>query len=75
MQPVIQSPSNPMDHPDAQIDRESMIDIPVRDFIDQLIQSGWSPDVVFAAMKGAVENQARAYAEDPDPADDPVAAQ
>lgn len=74
MQPVIHSPSKPIDHPDAQIDCESMIDIPVRDFIDQLIQSGWSPDVVFAAMRSVVDNQAMAYAEDPDPADDPATA-
>ncbi len=75
MQPVIHSPSNAMDHPDTQIDCESMIDIPVRDFIDQIIQSGWSPEVVFAAMRNVVNNQALAYAEDPDPADDPAPAQ
>ena len=71
----ISSPSKPMSDVDAQIDCESAIDIPVRDLFDSIIQAGWAPKVAYAAMKSVVENQALAYAEDRDPADDPAPAQ
>lgn len=57
---------------DMQVDCESAIDVPVREFIDAIIQAGWSPEIAYAAMKSVVENQTLAYAEDPDPADDPA---
>lgn len=65
------SPRKPMGDPDAQIDCEFVLDEPVRELIDAATLAGWPPKVVFAAMKSVVENRALAYAEDPDPADDP----
>lgn len=72
MTTIISSPRKPMNDEDAQIDCESAIDIPVRDLVDAIIQAGWAPKVAYAALKSVVENHALAYAEDPDPADDPV---
>lgn len=67
----IPSPRKPIGDPDAQIDCEFVLDEPVRDLVDATIQAGWPPHIVLAALKSVVENRALAYAEDPDPADDP----
>ena len=68
----IPSPRKPMSDEDAQIDCELAIDVPVRDLVDAIIQAGWSPEVAYAALKSVAHNQALAYMEDPDPADDPA---
>lgn len=65
-------PSLRTDHPDSQLSCEQALDDPVRDLIDAAIVSGWPPETVFAAIKSVVANRERAYAEDPDPAPDPV---
>lgn len=65
------SPLQPMSNPDAQIDCEQAIDVPVRELVDAIIQAGWAPKIAYAALKSVAENQALAYMEDPDPAADP----
>lgn len=71
----IQSPRKPMSDADAQIDCECAVDIPARQLVDDVIRAGWAPRVAYAALKSVIDNQALAYAEDPDPADDPAAGQ
>ncbi|WP_421578623.1 hypothetical protein [Shinella sp. M31] len=71
MTPNISPPRKPMNDPDAQIDCELAIDVPVRDLVDAIIQAGWAPEIAYAALKSVAENQALAYMEDPDPAADP----
>ena len=71
MNAPIRSPRIPMSDVDAQIDCETAIDTAVRQLIDEIMQAGWAPQVAFGALRDAVENQARAYAADPDPIDDP----
>jgi hypothetical protein len=56
---------------DEQIDCESAIDIAVRDLVDAAISVGWRPTIVYEALQSVARNQAFAYAEDPDPTDDP----
>lgn len=67
----IPSPPKAIGDADTHIDCEFVLDEPVRELIDAAIQAGWPPLVVFASLKSVVENRALAYAEDPDPADDP----
>lgn len=74
MNTLITSPRKPMSDVDAQIDCERAIELPVRELVDAIIQAGWSPEVAYAALRDVVANQALAYAEDPDPADDPAQA-
>lgn len=64
----ISGPVRSPDHPDYQLDCEEAIDLPLREFIDGVIQAGWKPETVFAAVESVARNQALAYAEDPDPA-------
>lgn len=64
----IDSPRRQPDHPDYQLDLEEAIDLPLREFVDAVIQAGWKPETVFAAVESVARNQAIAYAEDPDPA-------
>jgi hypothetical protein len=66
----ISTPQRPLSDVDLQLDCEYAIDVPVRALVDEIIQAGWSPMVVYAAMKNVVEHQVLAYVEDPDPADD-----
>ena len=67
----IPAPRKPLSDADAQYDCECAIDIPVRDLVDEIIQAGWPPKIVYSAMRDVIENQVLAYLEDPDPSDDP----
>ena len=68
---TIPSPRKPIGDADMQIDCEFVLDEPVRDLIDATISAGWPPSVVFSALKSVVENRESAYADAPDPSDDP----
>lgn len=57
---------------DYQIDCEMALEDEFRALVDAAVQSGWRPTTVYAAMASLAENQRLAYAEDPDPADDPA---
>ncbi|MGJ7040477.1 hypothetical protein [Shinella sp. BE166] len=72
MNTLITSPRKPMSDVDAQIECEFAIDLPVREFIDAIVQAGWTPEVAYAAMRDVVDNQALAYAEHPDHVDEPA---
>lgn len=67
----IPSPGQAMSDVDSQIICEAAIELPVRELVDAIIQAGWQPMVVYAAMKVVAERQGNAYTEDPDPSDDP----
>lgn len=45
MNSLITSPRKPMSDVDAQIECEFAIDLPVREFIDAIVQAGWAPEV------------------------------
>lgn len=68
----IPSPRKPMSDVDTQIDCESIIDVPVRQLIDDIIRAGWAPEIAYAAIRDVVENQRLAYTADRDPVDDPA---
>ncbi|MGJ7043543.1 hypothetical protein J2Y63_006827 [Shinella sp. BE166] len=72
MTTLVTSPRKPMSEVDEQIECEAALDEPVKEFVDSIIQAGWSPRASYAALRNVVEHQAHAYAEDSDPADDPV---
>ena len=67
----ISSPRQMGSDADIQIDCEIAIDIATRDLVDAIIQSGWPSRIAYSALKNVAKNQALAYQEDPDPADDP----
>ncbi len=71
MTAFISSPRKPMSDVDMQMDCEIAIDNATRDLVDAIIQAGWPPKVAYSALKNVAKNQALAYEEDPDPADDP----
>jgi len=56
---------------DMQIDCEIAIDMATRDLVDAVIQAGWPPKIAYSALKNVARNQALAYQDDPDSADDP----
>lgn len=64
----ISSPVRPADHPDYRLDCQEAIDLAVRDLVDTVIQAGWEPLTVYAALKSVAIYQRLAYLEDPDPA-------
>lgn len=64
----IDGPKHPEDHEDYQLDCEEAIDLPLREFIDGVIQAGWRPETVYAAVQSVAHHQKLAYDEDPDPA-------
>ena len=68
----IPSPKKPIGDADTQIDCEFAIEEHVRALVDDVIQAGWPPAVAFAAVENVAAQQAKAYTEDPDPADDPA---
>lgn len=70
MTTLITSPRRPMSDVDEQIDCEAALAGPVKEFVDRIIQAGWSPRVAYAALKSVIENHSQAYAEYADPADD-----
>ncbi|KQV37668.1 MULTISPECIES: hypothetical protein [unclassified Rhizobium] len=70
----ISPPQQPINDPDVTLECEHAIDGAVRELVDQAVTAGWSPEVTFAAIKRVTDRQARAYQEDPDPADDAVEA-
>lgn len=63
----IPSPGQAMSDVNSQIICEAAIELPVRELVDAIIQAGWQPMVVYAAMKVVAERQGNAYTEDPDP--------
>jgi len=67
----ISSPRQMGSDADMQIDCEIAIDIATRDLVDAIIQAGWPSRIAYSALKNVAKNQALAYQEDPDPADDP----
>jgi len=67
----ITSPRHTMSDVDMQIDCEIAIDYATRELVDAIIQAGWPPKIAYSALKNVAKNQALAYEEDPDPADDP----
>jgi len=60
------------DHPDYALSCEEALDLPLRDLVDQAVQAGWKPRVIFKALQEVAKNQGLAYEEDPDPEDDPI---
>ncbi len=67
----ISSPRKMASDVDMQIDCEIAIDMATRDLVDAVIQAGWPPKIAYSALKNVARNQALAYQDDPDPADDP----
>lgn len=59
-------------YPDRQLECEEAVDIALRDLVDAAVTSGWKAEEVFEAIESVLASQRIAYAEDPDPADDPV---
>ncbi|HEV7245670.1 MAG TPA: hypothetical protein VGN93_01620 [Shinella sp.] len=67
----IDSPKNPPELGDRQLECELALEDAMRQLVDDAVVAGWAPREVFAALRSLVGNQRDAYGEDPDPADDP----
>lgn len=48
------------------------MDIAIRDLVDRAQLAGWKTPELLDAIESVARNQRLAYAEDPDPADDPA---
>ncbi|WP_313522486.1 hypothetical protein [Shinella sp.] len=68
----ISSPQRQMTGADVTLECEHAIEGAVSELVDRIITAGWPPAATFRALKRATDQQAMAYEEDPDPADDAV---
>ncbi|MUO72884.1 hypothetical protein [Agrobacterium vitis] len=69
---AVTTPNFASEHPDYALSCEEALDLPLRDLVDQAVQAGWKPRVIFRALQEVAKNQGLAYDEDPDPEDDPL---
>jgi hypothetical protein len=68
----IEGPRHKPDYADYGLECQEAIDIAARNLVDLAVQAGWSPRAVYKSLEEVARNQAMAYEEDPDPADDKV---
>lgn len=68
----IRRPLQPGIYPDRDIDCEEAMDIAVSELVDLASNAGWTIPEALDAIARVIPNQRKAYAVDPDPADDPV---
>lgn len=47
---------------------EEALDMPLRVLVDEAMIAGWHPHDIYNALASLLENQRRAYEQDPDPA-------
>lgn len=71
METVIAASLDPT-HPDRDLACEEAMDYALRDIVDAANEAGWSTPELLSAIERVIPNMRKAYAEDPDPADDPV---
>ena len=69
----ISPPRHAPDNPDYGLECQEAIDLAARDWVDMAGSAGWASRAVYKALEEVARNQALAYEEDPDPADEPPA--
>lgn len=69
---AIAPPRYAQPYSDRAVDCEHEMDTAVRDLVDRAQLVGWKTPEVLDAIESAVEHHRLAYAEDPDPSDDPA---
>lgn len=59
-------------HPDRDLELQEQLEPIIQSLLEDAQQSGWSKPETFDAIEELIKNLRLAYAEDPDPADDPT---
>ncbi|KQV32889.1 hypothetical protein [Rhizobium sp. Root1204] len=68
---MIKQPKFPASHEDRHLLCQEEVDGPLQDILDQATTHGWGTLETISAMEEVLKNMRIAYAEDPDPAEDP----
>lgn len=68
----IKRPLQPGNYPDRSSDCDEAMDIAITELVDTAGRAGWTVTETLDAVARIIPNQRKAYAMDPDPADDPV---
>jgi hypothetical protein len=69
---VIVGPTHSPDEPEYEFECQRALELAVLDLVDQAGQAGWETGAAFRALAEIVGNQALAYEQDLDPAEDAV---
>ena len=67
----IEVPRHTPTHPDRDLECQESIEPTMREILDQANQRGWGTVETMNAMEEVLRNLRLAYAEDPDPQEDP----
>ena len=69
---TIPAPTYEVSHPDRSLSCQEMIERDMQDIVDKANMRGWGTIEVMDAMDEVLRNLRHAYAEDPDPAEEPI---
>ncbi|WP_276122686.1 hypothetical protein [Pararhizobium qamdonense] len=67
----VEAPRYPPSHPDRDLECQETLDSVMRDILDQANQKGWGTVEIMNGMEIVLKHLRLAYAEDPDPEEDP----
>lgn len=68
---MINAPKYPVSHEDRFLACQEEVDGPLRMILDRATTNGWGTIETIGALEEVLKNLRLAYAEDPDPAEDP----
>ncbi len=68
---MINAPKYPVSHEDRHLACQEEVDGPLQMILDEATTHGWGTVETISAMEEVLKNMRIAYAEDPDPAEDP----
>ncbi|KQY20210.1 hypothetical protein [Rhizobium sp. Root483D2] len=69
---MIETPKYPVSHEDRHLVCQEEVEGPLKVIIDQANMHGWGTLEVISAIEDVIKHLRLAYAEDPDPAEDPI---
>ncbi len=69
---TIPAPTYEVSHPDRSLSCQETIERDMQDIVDKANMRGWGTVEVMDAMEEVLRNLRHAYAEDPDPVEEPI---